>query len=84
MLRVRWAHLTAAADLDALAAVIAEAGLPPAQVYVFHSSSANLGISSREYLIIQPLAPEAAGPVIARAADAVRVLDDLGLVVRLV
>jgi hypothetical protein len=41
-------------------------------------------IGQREYLIIQPLAPEAAEPVISRAADAVRVLDDLGLVVRLV
>ena len=42
------------------------------------------GIGQREYLIIQPLAPEAPEPLISRAADAVRVLDDLGLVVRLV
>jgi hypothetical protein len=42
------------------------------------------GIGQREYLVIQPLAPEAAEPLISRAADAVRVLDDLGLVVRLV
>jgi hypothetical protein len=41
-------------------------------------------IGQREYLIIQPLAPETAEPLISRAADAVRVLDDLGLVVRLV
>ena len=40
-------------------------------------------IGQREYLIIQPLAPESAEPLISRAADAVRVLDDLGLVVRL-
>jgi|HubBroStandDraft_1064217.scaffolds.fasta_scaffold08697_2 hypothetical protein len=42
------------------------------------------GIGQREYLVIQPLAPEAAEPLISRAADAVRVLDDLGLVVKLV
>jgi hypothetical protein len=41
-------------------------------------------IGQREYLIIQPLAPEAPEPLISRAAEAVRVLDDLGLVVRLV
>ncbi len=41
-------------------------------------------IGQREYLIIQPLAPAAAEPLISKAADAVRVLDNLGLVVRLV
>ena len=38
----------------------------------------------REYLIIQPLAPAAAEPLITRAAEAVKILDDLGLVMRLV
>jgi hypothetical protein len=41
------------------------------------------GIGQREYLVIQPLAPAAPGPLAARAAEAVRVLDDLGLVIRL-
>jgi hypothetical protein len=41
-------------------------------------------IGQREYLIIQPLAPAAAEPLISKAAEAVRVLDNLGLVVRLV
>jgi hypothetical protein len=40
-------------------------------------------IGQREYLIIQPLAPATAGPLISKAAEAVKVLDDLGLVVRL-
>ena len=38
----------------------------------------------REYLIIQPLAHEAAEPLVSKAAEAIKVLDDLGLVVRLV
>jgi hypothetical protein len=41
-------------------------------------------IGHREYLVIQPLAPAAAGPLIAQAAQAVKTLDDLGLVIRLV
>lgn len=41
-------------------------------------------IGQREYLIIQPLAPAAAEPLISKAAEAVRVLDGLGLVVRLI
>ncbi len=40
-------------------------------------------IGQREHLVIQPLAPAAPGPLAARAAEAVRVLDDLGLVIRL-
>jgi hypothetical protein len=42
----------------------------------------NLG--HREYLIIQPLAPSAAEPLISRAAQAVKTLDDLGLLIRLI
>jgi hypothetical protein len=38
----------------------------------------------REYLVIQPLAPAAAEPLITRAAEAVQILDDLGLVIRLI
>jgi hypothetical protein len=41
------------------------------------------GIGQREYLVIQPLAPAAPAPVAARAAEAIKVLDDLGLVIRL-
>ena len=41
------------------------------------------GIGQREYLVIQPLAPAAPEPLAARAAEAVKVLDDLGLVIRL-
>jgi hypothetical protein len=41
-------------------------------------------LGQREYLIIQPLAPAAAESVIARAAEAVRMLDDLGFVMRLI
>jgi hypothetical protein len=41
-------------------------------------------VGQREYLIIQPLAPAAAELVIARAAEAVKTLHDLGLVMRLV
>lgn len=37
----------------------------------------------REYLVIQPLAPAAPGPLVTRAARAVKTLDDLGLVIRL-
>jgi hypothetical protein len=38
----------------------------------------------REYLVIQPLAPAAPGPLITKAAQAVKTLDDLGLVIRLI
>jgi hypothetical protein len=38
------------------------------------------GIGQRDYLVIQPLAPEA---LAAKAAGAVKVLDDLRLVIRL-
>jgi hypothetical protein len=41
-------------------------------------------IGQREYLVIQPLAPAAAQAVISRAAEAVKTLDDLGLLIRLV
>ena len=41
-------------------------------------------VGQREYLIIQPLAPGGAEPLITRAAEAVKTLDDLGLVARLV
>jgi hypothetical protein len=41
------------------------------------------GIGQREYLVIQPLAPAAPEPLAAKAAEAVKVLDDLGLVIRL-
>ncbi len=41
-------------------------------------------IGQREYLIIQPLAPATAEPLVSKAAEAVKVLDGLGLVVRLV
>lgn len=41
-------------------------------------------IGHREYLIIQPLAPAASEPLITRAAQAVKTLDDLGLIVRLI
>ena len=40
-------------------------------------------IGQREYLVIQPLGPAAPGPLAAKAAEAVKVLDDLGLVIRL-
>jgi hypothetical protein len=36
-----------------------------------------------EYLLIKPLAPDAGGEFAAQAAEHVRALDDLGLVVRL-
>jgi hypothetical protein len=38
-------------------------------------------LGQREYLVIQPLAPAAAGTLIIRAAEAVKILDDLGLVI---
>jgi hypothetical protein len=38
----------------------------------------------REYLVIQPLSPATTEPLITMAAEAVKTLDDLGLVVRLV
>jgi len=41
-------------------------------------------LGQREYLVIQPLAPAASEPLIAKAAQAVKILDDLGLVIRLV
>jgi len=37
----------------------------------------------QEYLLINPLAPDAGGEFAAKAAEHVRALDDLGLVVRL-
>ncbi|MGD0604174.1 MAG: hypothetical protein ABSA53_11310 [Streptosporangiaceae bacterium] len=37
----------------------------------------------QEYLLIKPLAPDAGGEFAAKAAEHVRALDDLGLVVRL-
>jgi hypothetical protein len=42
------------------------------------------GIGQREYLVIQPLAPAAPDPLAAKAAEAVRILDELGLVIRLI
>jgi hypothetical protein len=41
-------------------------------------------LGQREYLVVQPLGPATAEPLITRAAEAVKTLDDLGLVVRLV
>jgi hypothetical protein len=41
-------------------------------------------LGQREYLIIQPLTPAAPAPLITKAAEAVKILDDLGLVIRLV
>ena len=41
------------------------------------------GIGQRDYLVVQPLAPAAPGSVAAQAAEAVKVLEDLGLVIRL-
>jgi hypothetical protein len=41
-------------------------------------------LGHREYLIIQPLAPAAPQSLITQAAQAVKALDDLGLVIRLV
>jgi hypothetical protein len=41
-------------------------------------------LGHREYLIIQPLAPAAPPSLITQAAQAVKTLDDLGLVIRLV
>ena len=46
-------------------------------------SSRLRGIGQREYLVIQPLAPAAPEPLAARAAEAVKILDELGLVIRL-
>jgi hypothetical protein len=40
-------------------------------------------IGQREYLVIRPLGPAAPGPLAAKAAEAVKVLEDLGLVIRL-
>ena len=40
-------------------------------------------LGQREYLVIQPLTPAAAEPLITRAAEAVKTLDDLGLLIRL-
>ena len=40
-------------------------------------------LGQREYLVIQPLAPAAADPLVSKATDAVKILDDLGLVIRL-
>lgn len=41
-------------------------------------------LGHREYLIVQPLAPAAPAPLATKAAQAVKTLDDLGLVIRLV
>jgi hypothetical protein len=41
-------------------------------------------IGHREYLVIQPLAPAAPGPLVTQAAQAVKTLDDLGLIIRLI
>ena len=41
-------------------------------------------LGQREYLVIQPLTPAAAEPLITRAAEAVKTLDDLGLLIRLI
>jgi hypothetical protein len=41
-------------------------------------------IGHREYLVIQPLAPAAPDPLVAQAVQAIKTLDDLGLVIRLV
>jgi hypothetical protein len=41
-------------------------------------------IGHHEYLVIQPLAPAAAEPLITKAAQAVKTLDDLGLIIRLI
>jgi hypothetical protein len=40
-------------------------------------------VGPQEYLLIKPLAPDAGGEFAERAAEHVRALDDLGLVVRL-
>lgn len=40
-------------------------------------------LGPQEYLLIKPLAPDAGGAFADRAADHVRALDDMGLVVRL-
>ena len=40
-------------------------------------------LGQREYLVILPLAPAAAEPLMTKAAAAVQILDDLGLVIRL-
>jgi hypothetical protein len=41
-------------------------------------------LGHREYLIIQPLAPAAPEPLITQATQAVKTLDDLGLIIRLI
>lgn len=41
-------------------------------------------LGHREYLIIQPLAPAVPEPLITQAAQAVKTLDNLGLIVRLI
>jgi hypothetical protein len=41
-------------------------------------------IGHREYLVIQPLAPTTPGPLVTRVAQAVKTLDDLGLIIRLI
>lgn len=40
-------------------------------------------LGPQEYLLIKPLAPDAGGPFAEKAAEHIRALDDLGLVVRL-
>jgi hypothetical protein len=41
-------------------------------------------LGHREYLIIQPLAPAVPEPLIIQATQAVKTLDDLGLIIRLI
>jgi hypothetical protein len=41
-------------------------------------------LGHRGYLIIQPLAPAAPEPLITQAVQAVKTLDDLGLIIRLI
>jgi hypothetical protein len=40
-------------------------------------------VGPQEYLLIKPIAPDAGGAFAEQAAEHVRALDDLGLVVRL-
>jgi hypothetical protein len=40
-------------------------------------------LGQREYLVIRPVDPAAPGPLANRAAEAIKALDDLGLVIRL-
>ena len=40
-------------------------------------------IGQREYLVIRPVDPAVPGPLATKAAEAIEVLDGLGLVIRL-